>query len=279
MYETRRMSRDELDLAVDWAAAEGWNPGLDDASAFYDTDPEGFILGVLDGEPIASISAVKYGAGFGFLGFYIVRPEFRGRGYGLRLWKDAMRRFDEENIGLDGVVAQEPNYQRSGFRSAYHHVRYRGAAPDGREIEAELRPVGDVPFDQLLTYDASIFPAERAPFLRAWVNMNGATGLAAVRDGRVSGYGVTRACREGYKVGPLFADDRATAEALLSGLASSLPAGASVFLDVPQAQPEAVALAESRGMEPVFETVRMYTKGEPDRPLHKVFGVTSLELG
>jgi ribosomal protein S18 acetylase RimI-like enzyme len=278
MYEIRRMTRDELDFAVDWAAAEGWNPGLDDSSAFYTADPEGFLIGLLDGEPVGSISAVKYGSDFGFLGFYIVRPEFRGRGYGLQLWQEAMRRFQAENIGLDGVLAQEENYRRSGFRSAYHHVRYRGIARAGAE-SAALTPISDVPFDGLLAYDASIFPAERAPFLRAWLGMNGSAGLAALQDGGVHGYGVTRACREGYKVGPLFAGDRATAEALLSGLAARLPDGAPLFLDVPQANAAAVVLAEERGMEPVFETVRMYTRGEPDRPLQQVYGVTSLELG
>ena len=35
----RTMSRDEIDLAVDWAAAEGWNPGLQDADCFYTADP------------------------------------------------------------------------------------------------------------------------------------------------------------------------------------------------------------------------------------------------
>ena len=37
------MNRDELDVAVEWAAKEGWNPGLNDAQVFWDTDPEGFV--------------------------------------------------------------------------------------------------------------------------------------------------------------------------------------------------------------------------------------------
>jgi hypothetical protein len=42
------MSRQELDLAVDWAAAEGWNPGLHDANCFYAIDPNGFLIGLLE---------------------------------------------------------------------------------------------------------------------------------------------------------------------------------------------------------------------------------------
>ena len=61
------------------------NPGLFDAESFHAADPDGFLLGELDGEPIGSVSAVRYGTEFGFLGFYIVKPAYRGQGYGLRL--------------------------------------------------------------------------------------------------------------------------------------------------------------------------------------------------
>ena len=40
-YVTRTMSRDEVALAVDWAAQEGWNPGLHDAQTFRVADPGG----------------------------------------------------------------------------------------------------------------------------------------------------------------------------------------------------------------------------------------------
>jgi hypothetical protein len=69
----RVMDRTDLDQAIDWAAAEGWNPGLKDAECFQAADPAGFLRGCLDGQPIGSISVVRYSSTFGFLGFYIVR--------------------------------------------------------------------------------------------------------------------------------------------------------------------------------------------------------------
>ena len=114
-YVIRILDEKEVQLAVDWAAVEGWNPGLNDAAIFYRADPQGFLGGFLAGEPAATISAVRYGDSFGFIGFYIVKPELRGRGYGLRLWEAAMNRLAGRNIGLDGVVAQQENYKKSGF--------------------------------------------------------------------------------------------------------------------------------------------------------------------
>ena len=52
----RPMRADEISLAIDWAAAEGWNPGLADAACFGAVDPEGFLIGELDGEAAATIS-------------------------------------------------------------------------------------------------------------------------------------------------------------------------------------------------------------------------------
>ena len=33
-FSIRQMTRAELELALEWAAEEGWNPGLHDAAAF-----------------------------------------------------------------------------------------------------------------------------------------------------------------------------------------------------------------------------------------------------
>ena len=63
---------------------------------------------------------------FAFLGFYIVRPELRGRGFGLRLWQAGLAHAGSRAVGLDGVVAQQDNYRKSGFKLAYRSIRYGG---------------------------------------------------------------------------------------------------------------------------------------------------------
>ena len=52
-----------------------------------------------------------------------------------------------------------------------------------------------------------------------------------------------------------------------------------MFLDVPEPNRDAVALARSRGLAPVFETARMYTGAVRDVAIHRIFGVTTFELG
>ena len=275
-YQIRAMSRSELELAIGWARDEGWNPGLHDATPFHAADPEGFLVGALDGKPISSISVVRYGETFGFLGFYIVIPEERGRGYGFRLWQAGMARLSGRLVGLDGVPGQQDNYRRSGFELAYRNIRYGGTAPAGRV--GGLRDARTVPFEQLLTLDARLFPAPRPGFLAGWISLPESRALAAVDDGELRGFGVRRRCGIGHKVGPLYAMNREIAESLFDGLCEGI-AGEPVFLDVPEPNAEAVALAEGRDLAPAFETARMYTGPAPTIELDQLFGVTTFELG
>ena len=95
-------------------------------NAFLIPIPTGYFAGILDGEMVSSISAVSYGKDFGFIGFYIVKPGYRGQGYGLAVWKAAMRYLGNRTIGLDGVLAEEKTYEKSGFKTIYHNIRFEG---------------------------------------------------------------------------------------------------------------------------------------------------------
>jgi ribosomal protein S18 acetylase RimI-like enzyme len=276
--EIRPMRRQELDLAVEWAAREGWNPGLADAECFQAADSGGFLMGFVGGEPVACISVVRYGRGFGFLGFYIVRPDWRGRGYGFQLWEAGLDRLADRIVGLDGVVAQQDNYRRSGFVLAHRNVRYGGAPRVDAATDARIVPVVEDLISPVLSYDTAFFPADREAFLRCWLRPERRTALALVEDGSVRGYGVIRACRDGFKIGPLFAESAGAADLLFRALAAEAK-GSTVFLDVPEPNRAAVDLASRYGLAPAFETARMYRGPAPSLPLDRIFGITTFELG
>src|SRR5262249_40564101 len=138
--------------------------------------------------------------------------------------------------------------------------------------------LAEVPFAAIEADDAMVFPAPRTAFLRRWIAAPGHEGRAILRDGRLAGWGVIRPCRKGHKIGPLVADDRAAAEAVFAALAASV-GGGEVFLDGPEPNADAVALAEAHGLAPVFETARMYTGHIRAVALPRIYGVTTFELG
>lgn len=277
-YRMRTMVREEVDLAVAWATAEGWNPGLHDAACFYAADPGGFYIGELAGEPVATVSLVRYNAHFAFGGFYIVAAKYRGMGLGLRLFDAVWAGAADANIGGDGVVEQQENYRKSGMMLSYRNIRFEGKG-GGVMPAGNIVSLAEVPFSEVLAYDTRHFPAPRPAFLRAWLDQPGIHAFACAGTEGLKGFGVIRPCVRGWKVGPLFADTPEGAHALFQAMASRVPAGAPIFLDVPEPNESAVALAAGHGMSKVFETGRLYTKSAPAVPLAEIYGITSFELG
>lgn len=273
------MTRSELALAIDWAALEGWNPGVYDGDSFWAADPSGFLVGLLDGEPIACISAVQYDELFGFIGFYIVKPEYRGQGYGIRIWQAAIDKLAGRTIGLDGVVSQQDNYRRFGFQLAYRNIRYQGLAAEWPNRSESVVAIAECPWSAIVSFDRRIFNAERSDFLTSWLKQPKSQAFACLEQGRVAGYGVVRTCRAGYKIGPLFADTPAQAEQLMQALQAALPPGSVYYLDMPAINPQTEAWIRRYGLQPVFETARMYLGEAPPASIREVFGVTSFELG
>lgn len=211
--QIRNLRPNEISIAIDWAAAEGWNPGLRDDACFAIPDAQGFFVGEIGGEPVATVSCVNYDDRFAFLGFYVVRAGFRGRGHGLRIWNAAIAHAGSRAIGLDGVVAQQDNYRKSGFQLAYANMRYGGTIAAPPKPPTDVVGLDTIPFADIEADDATVFPAPRGAFLRAWIDTPGHVGRALLRDGRLAAWGVIRPCRTGHKIGPLVADDRATAVA------------------------------------------------------------------
>ncbi len=271
-------TRAELDLMVAWAADEGWNPGLADADCFHAADPAGFLIGRLNDEPIGCISVVTYEPAFAFLGFYIVKPALRGQGLGLRLWQTGMVRLENRVVGLDGVLAQQENYKRSGFVLAHNNIRFGGTPGCEPPRDRRLAAIDDEKVAAVMAYDRAFFPAARDAFLRCWLRPEQRTGLALIDDGAVRGYGVIRACRRGFKIGPLFAETDEGADLLFRALAAGAN-GDEVFLDCPEPNRPATELAARYGLAPVFETARMYRGPAPALPLARIYGISTFELG
>lgn len=305
--DIRQMTHAEVNELVHWAEREGWNPGLHDAELFWATDPDAFIAADLDGELIGGGAITSYAGEFGFMGFFIVRPEFRGRGLGNQIWHARRERLlarlrPGAIVGLDGVFNMQDYYARGGFVFSHRNIRFRaerGSAMDNTlddglrgataapkvptddpadSHSSILMPLTDLPFESLLAYDRTCFPAPRPGFLKGWITQQDGLALGLLRDGELNGYGVARRCVEGYKIGPLFADDAAAAQTLFGQLAACA-GDTPVFIDAPENNPAALALVQRHGMVEVFGCARMYLGPVPGIAHQKVFGVTTFELG
>ncbi|GJJ77217.1 hypothetical protein EMPS_09576 [Entomortierella parvispora] len=145
----RCSDKEAQELFFNWSKTEQWNPGAKGADipgAMFKADPQGFFMGKVpkkdspgEFETVSMISGVRYGEEQAWIGFYVVAPEHRGRGYGLKSFQNAMKHAQSTStdgvirpsVGLDGVMAQVDNYRRSGFTEVgWLNERRHGSASD-----------------------------------------------------------------------------------------------------------------------------------------------------
>lgn len=275
--EIAPMSLADLDIVLDWAAEEGWNPGLDDARAFHAADTQGFFLARVKGEPVAAISVVNHDAGNAFLGLYLCRPDWRGQGIGMATWTRALEHAGARSVGLDGVAAQEANYAKSGFVRTGASLRHEGFWPAARSPEVRSAVAADLP--RLFELDAAAGGLDRPAFLNAWLAPDQPERATRVlqKDGEIVGFATWRTCREGTKIGPVIAPGTATALDLIADIAAERPNG-PLIVDLPEANTALRRALEGAGFTVPFATARMY-RGTVPQTGPGLQAIATMELG
>jgi GNAT superfamily N-acetyltransferase len=275
------MTREEAMLLGEWAAQEGWNPGLNDVAIAWSFDPAAFIALRHGDELVGGGCIISYRGAAGFMGLFIVRADYRGRGLGTILWHERLRRLrarlnPNAPIGMDGVFEMAPFYAKGGFEFLYRDLRYEGTASG--EPDAGAVPLENVDFSKIDMHDRLHVEAPRTEFLWAWLTQPGGRGLALIEDGQLTGYGFVRPCRVGYKAGPVFANNSACGKRLIHSLLSRV-SGQQVQIDIPEPNKAAVRIVEALGWKRSFGCARMVQGPKSALPVQQIFGVTSFEFG
>lgn len=276
------MGQAEVKTLVAWAKNEGWNPGPHDAEVFYRTDPDGFYGYFDQGELIAGGAIVSYQGEYGFMGLFIVKPDYRGKGIGRKLWFERRNKLQSRlkegaAIGMDGVVDMQPFYNKGGFEIAFRGERYekQGAV---FQVHPNITMISGKDTEAIITYDQKRFGHPRKSFLKAWLEIPGNFNFQFKDNGIIKGFSVLRKVNNGYKLGPLFAENYSVAEELYNACLNAA-GNTSVFIDIPDANPDANHLVKKYNAKYVFECARMYLGEPPQLNIRKVFGITSFELG
>lgn len=271
------MTAEDMHTAVEWAANEGWNPGINDADCFYNTDTNGFFAIKAKGEIIGCISAVKYNSDYGFIGFYIVKPDLRGKLIGLYLANKALEYLHGCSIGIDGVLNKVNNYRNFGFNIAHQNQRFKGIST-GFNVSEGIFEIDKTDYENIFDYDTSVFGLPRKLFIEKWITQNSGITMVFRGGSKINGFITLRKCFEGYKIGPLFADDQQIAEKLFESVLSRIT-GSVFFIDIPLINAAAIKLVQKYNLIPVFVTARMYIGKAPLSLTQKIYGITSFELG
>lgn len=276
------MTPQDLDLVLGWAALEGWNPGIDDAAAYLQADPQGFLIRRIGDVPVAAISVVNHDPGFAFLGLYLCAPDRRGQGHGWAIWQAGLAHAGDRTIGLDGVPAQEANYARSGFVRVGGTARFQGWLAPGGAAPKVSDGVGALLPDQipaLLAQERVVTGTARDRFLHGWfAKTDTRQTRVLIRHGMVAAYGTLRRCHEGVKIGPFWAIDGDAAAVLLADLGSLTDATLQT-MDVPETATELCASLLAQGFVSSLDTARMYMGPAPKASDAPFYAASTPELG
>ena len=280
--QLKKLRKNDLKTLVDWAKEEGWNPGKYDFEVFWDTDPEGFYGFYFEQRLITGGAIVSYHKEFGFMGLFIVHPDFRGQGIGQKLWflrKGLLLKRLKNNatIGMDGVLAMQPFYEKGGFKIAFKDVRYEFK---GQKLtfSKSISTIEKLDIETVHKYDLKCFGYNRNEFLKNWLKIPESKSFKFLDDDNLKGYAVIRKVNTGYKIGPLFADTDEIAEELLKACLNSA-IDASIYFDIPVINKGAVNLVKKYNAKYTFECARMYYGDFPKVDTSKIYGITTFELG
>ena len=278
----KKLNKNGLQTLIDWASNEGWNPGKNDIDVFWNTDPNGFYGFYYEDTLIAGGAIISYNNEFGFMGLFIVHKNYRNKGIGRKLWhfrRDHLikRLHTNASIGMDGVLAMQPFYNRGGFKIAFRDERYEFISTE-IPFSVHVAEITTEDFEEINTFDSVNFGCQRTLFLKNWLQMPESKAIKYTENNTILGYAVIRKAEKGYKIGPLFANNKIIAEELFKSCLSIAP-NESLFLDIPTVNQNAVDMVKKYNGKYVFECARMYYGSAPKIDINTIYGITTFELG
>ncbi len=282
----------DIDFVTEISRKEGFAPGVGDLRIYQNTDKQGLWVGWLNNTPLGCIAGVRYNENYGFIGLFLVKKKFRGRGFGLQLWRKAFDHLiDLPCIGLEAAPERVADYSKWGFTVSSKTTRWQWLG-NGKLLKENFNiddiynfsfvEGSSIPSNAVEQFDEKRETTPRPHFLSNWLNHPAGRVIAVLdREGQCHGFGRIRPCLlqkgDGWRIGPLMADSSKLLKILLRKLIDSHPG--LIIIDSPGINNSASELFEELGFKSESETFRMYRGYQPPVSMNDVYGLACLELG
>ena len=243
-----------MTLAEDreWGREEPKWRMLFDAAEIYGVDaPDGGLAGCY--------TLTRYGTEAAAIGMVLVASRFNGQGLGRRMMTHALEVAGDAVVSLHATEMGRPLYEKLGFEVVDANSSHYGHFTGERPVPASRR-VDDVA--EVLAYDREAYGLDRSGLLavlhRHAADFRVVTGAVGA-SGRIRGYAAAWRNTHQLVIGPVVADDLATATALIADIASR--AEVEVRVDVLHSRPGLREWTTSVGIGPRFDGTYMVLDG------------------
>ena len=279
----RRLTVADIPAAVRLSAEPGWNQVPADWQLMIEHG-ESFGRFTKDGRLVASGLTVPFSGRFGWISMILVTAEFRRRGLATQSMRNCIDALMGKGIvpALDATPDGRQVYLPLGFRDVYRITRYFAQRPEALSAPAAsaqtVRPMHEADLAAVSAYDTEPFGADRAYMLRHLHGRLPASAHVADGEGGIQGYVLGRDGRASTQIGPLVAEDAATAIALLRAALARV--AGPVCIDLGDAHEAVIEAVTRAGFAPQFPFIRMiHGRSKPfDDPL-RIVAIAGPELG
>jgi SAM-dependent methyltransferase/GNAT superfamily N-acetyltransferase len=269
----------DIRMVSKWLAGEGWDFGIRDFAALLRNDPHSTLLVRHQSRPLGCVRAFSIGDTLGRISDLVIHPSARDKGLGRVLLRTAMSRLEGKVIGLDSPLEWVSTFEKEGFTTSFQVLRYQilsacdyAASDSVTVLEASMIPaVGQ--------FERRYFNADRTGYLASLLQEPVTMGRVVMEAGEVKGYALMRPSLWGWKIGPLVAVSLDVAVKLVNALATNLPLGSKVYLDVPEGNPEMVELMNRQCKAPLLRVARMYNGASPEIDCKGIYSTACFDLG
>jgi GNAT superfamily N-acetyltransferase len=272
------MAAEDIAAGMRLCRASNWNQLEDDWRVFLNTSGSGgFLAGKAGNEGedrrvVGTVTFLRYDS-FAWIAMMLVDPQERGAGIGARLMAEALSALkDVDCVGLDATPMGEPLYRRFGFLNDFALVRTK-AVVDAATVELArpqspstvVREMRREDLSDVLRRDREVFGADRGELLASLLARAPECAWIAKDGAAVCGYTFGRPGWLYHQVGPVVAEDSATARALVARCLSELN-GKRVAIDAPRLDGEWLNWLESIGFVVERPFVRMFRYSNAPHP-------------
>jgi GNAT superfamily N-acetyltransferase len=233
-YDDVSLDESRLDGGLALSTEAGWNQVADDWRLLLRA---GTVFGRVrrrDRALVGSAAVLALGERLAWIGMVLVTADERRRGHGRDLMRRAMEQIAASGAvaGLDPTPAGLELYRSLGFEDTDSLMRLGCtlASHSGGGAGGGVRRATTADLTRICDYDAQAFGADRTASLRDLHNRCPNAAFLAESGGRLTGFILARPGRIATQIGPLVADDRQTAEHLMTAATASL--AGPVIVDV-----------------------------------------------
>jgi ribosomal protein S18 acetylase RimI-like enzyme len=262
-FSIRRLVEKDIEFAYQMVTAEGWNDGKNDVKRMFNYEPNGNFIAEAKGSPVGQVFTVNYGR-LGWIGWLIVKPEYRRKGVAALLMKkavDYLLRCGVETIKLEAVPEISDLYRKLGFVDEFDSMRFRGICrkrlPRKGICTTMMKRDG---ISEIARFDSDFFGADRRRVLNSLCQENPKLCFVSYDGSVVAGYIMCRKALSGHKLGPFVCNPETpqVARELLTTMVRELGQDTTIYAGVPVVNEEATRVFREFGFEQYSKSIRMY---------------------